>query len=165
VRPLRKAMHDESSTKQGKAIAMPHEADLSARLKQYLTWAGVKRTELFVDDETRCAISFKDLRATYATWRAIRGDDPLKIQRAAGHKSLNTTQIYIRAAEDLGVDRGIPFPPLPTRLLGDAVNVKAASRSEASEAARHKSPKCPMAASMAGPTLAPDLHPRRRGCR
>ena len=68
------------------------------------------------------AITFKDLRATYATWRAIRGDDPLKIHRAAGHKSLNTTQIYIRAAEDLGGHAGKPFPRLLPFLLGSTAS-------------------------------------------
>jgi hypothetical protein len=99
-------------------VKVPSESDLSARLKQYLRWAGVNREELFIDDLTRCSVTFKDLRATYLSWRAIRGDDPLKIQRAAGHKTLNTTQIYIRAAEDLGGSAGEPFPPLPAFVIG-----------------------------------------------
>jgi len=123
IRPLLEAMHAEAkgdgkAAPTGKVIKLPHEGDLSSRLMAYLKWSGVKRAELYIDDETRCSITFKDLRATYATWRAIRGDEPLKIQRAAGHKSLNTTQIYIRAAEDLGKGAGVPFPRLPAFVIG-----------------------------------------------
>ena len=126
LRPLLLAMwREQGKPKRGKVIDVPHEADLSERLQRYLTWAKVDRAELFISDKTRCRITFKDLRATYATWRAIRGDDPLKIQRAAGHKSLNTTQIYIRAAEDLGGRAGKPFPPLPPFVLGATATARA----------------------------------------
>ncbi len=126
LRPLLLAMwREQGKPRHGKVIDLPHEADLSERLQRYLGWAGVKRAELFISDKTRCKITFKDLRATYATWRAIRGDDPLKIQRAAGHKSLNTTQIYIRAAEDLGGRAGKPFPPLPPFVLGSTATPRA----------------------------------------
>ncbi len=73
---------------------------------------------LYARDHARCPAAFKDFRATGITWRAMRGDDPLKIQRAAGHKSLTTTQVYIRIAEDIGRGGGTPFPPLPNDLLG-----------------------------------------------
>lgn len=72
-------------------------------------------------DQTRKRIGWHDLRATGITWRAVRGDDPLKIQRAAGHTELSTTQGYIRTAEDVreGVGEGFGevFPPLPVELL------------------------------------------------
>lgn len=120
LRPLLLAMHrEQGKPATGAIINLPHECDLSSRLVQYLKWAGVKRPALYARDATRCPVTFKDLRATYCTWRAIRGDDPLKIQRAAGHTSLNTTQIYIREAEDLGGRAGQPFPPLPAFLLGE----------------------------------------------
>lgn len=126
LRPLLLAMwREQGKPKHGKVIDLPHEADLSERLQRYLGWAGVDRAELFISDKTRCRITFKDLRATYATWRAIRGDDHLKIQRAAGHKSFNTTTIYIRAAEDLGGRAGKPFPPLPPFLLGSTATPRA----------------------------------------
>jgi integrase len=103
-------MWDESPTKAGRMINMPPEGDLSSRLKKYLRWAKVDREDLFADDDARTPITFRDLRATGITWRALRGDDPLKIQRAAGHKSLHTTQMEIRAAEDRGRSVGEPFP-------------------------------------------------------
>jgi integrase len=132
LRPLLEQLKRESGGV-GRVVKVPSESDLSARLKQYLRWAGVDREELFIDDLTRCSITFKDLRATYLTWRAIRGDDPLKIQRAAGHKTLNTTQIYIRAAEDLGGAAGEPFPPLPAFVIGADEASASTSQSDVAE--------------------------------
>lgn len=126
LRPLLLAMWaEQGKPKRGRIINLPHECDLSERFQRYLEWAGVDRASLFIDDATRCPITFKDLRATYATWRAIRGDDGLKIQRACGHKSFNTTTIYIRAAEDLGKRAGAPFPPLTPFLLGSSATPRA----------------------------------------
>ena len=60
---------------------------------------GVKRADLFADDDTRRPLSFHDLRHTGITWRAVRRDEPLKVQRAAGHDNLRTTQRYINEAQ------------------------------------------------------------------
>jgi integrase len=126
VRPLLVAMYEEAKlaaggkVPTGKVISVPPECDLSARLTVYLKLAGCTREDLFADDEHRCSITFHDLRATGITWRAIRGDNPIKIQRAAGHASLNTTQGYIRTAEDLGGLAGEPFPTVPARVVGAA---------------------------------------------
>jgi integrase len=98
-------------------IKLPPVQNLGVPLRKYLPWAGVTRPELFADDETRAPLTFHDLRATGITWRAVRGDDPLKIQRAVGHRSLTTTQRYIREAEVIGRDIGEPFPPIPAALL------------------------------------------------
>jgi hypothetical protein len=62
--------------------------------------------------------TFHDLRHTGITWRAVRGDEPLKIQRAAGHDDLATTQRYINEAETFeGVRFGEPFPPVALSAL------------------------------------------------
>jgi integrase len=98
-------------------ISMPPVGDLAEGLRTYLTRAGITREELFADDESRRPIRFYDLRATGITWRALRGDLPLALQRAAGHESLETTQGYIRAAADVGLGVGAPFPALPPQLL------------------------------------------------
>ena len=72
------------------------------------------RPELFATTATRKAITWHDLRATYATWCAIRGDAPLTIRQRAGHESLDTTMGYVRAAEVLDRELvGEVFPPLP----------------------------------------------------
>jgi hypothetical protein len=91
------------------------------QLREHLIRAGITRADLFADDESRKPLTFHDAgRATGITWMALRGDDPLKIQRRAGHADFDTTQIYIREAEALGPDVGKPFPPLPAGLLGGA---------------------------------------------
>ena len=54
------------------------------------------------------------LRHTGITWRAQRGDEPLRIQRAAGHDDLRTTQRYINEAQTFEGPRfGEPFPAVP----------------------------------------------------
>jgi integrase len=78
---------------------MPPREEWAARLRKYLGWAGVTRVDLFADDATRRPINFHDLRHSGITWRAVRGDEPLKIQRAAGHDDLRTTQRYINEAQ------------------------------------------------------------------
>jgi hypothetical protein len=100
-------------------IAMPPACDLSPRLRQYLSWAGITRAELFADDATRKNITFHDLRATDITWMAIRGDEPLKIMQRAGHEDFQTTMGYVREAENLAhaIGPGDAFPPLPPALL------------------------------------------------
>jgi hypothetical protein len=55
------------------------------------------------------------------TWLAVAGLDATKIQRRAGHTTIETTMGYIREAESFAGDAfGTPFPPLPLGLL--AVN-------------------------------------------
>jgi hypothetical protein len=90
---------------------------LARKLRHYLKVAGVDREELHETTETSQAIVFHGLRATGITWQAVRGDDPLKIKRRAGHASFTTTEIYIREAENLGAGFGTGFPPLPASIL------------------------------------------------
>jgi integrase len=113
--PLPEAMHAAVKGKGRVLPSMPPDEDLARRLRKYLSaeWAGVKRAEHFADDETRRPLSWHDLRHTGITWRAVRGDEPLKISRAAGHDDLRTTQIYINEAQIFDAERfGEVFPPL-----------------------------------------------------
>ena len=122
--PLLTAMH-EAAKGEGRVITtMPPREEWAARLRKYVRWAledaGIPvRAELLADDETRRQLTFHDLRHTGITWRAIRGDDFLKVQRAAGHTNPKTTQRYINEAEtfDAAVF-GEVFPPLSTALAG-----------------------------------------------
>lgn len=122
--PLLWLMREEAGGDEatGMIVKMPPAEDLAARLRQYLDWAGVKREELHVDasDKTRRRITWHDLRATGITWRAVRGDEPLRIQSAAGHKDFATTQVYIREAESLRAGFGEPFPALDLGALAIA---------------------------------------------
>lgn len=115
--PLLRVMKEESGGK-GRVITLPSETNHARALRSQLTHAKVKRAELFAqNDKSRKQITAYDLRATGITWRAVRGDDPLKIMSAAGHRSFATTQSYIREAEPLREGFGDVFPPLPDRLL------------------------------------------------
>jgi hypothetical protein len=96
---------------------MPSVGGMSRKLKMYLHRAGVTRADLFMSDATRKAITFHDLRATGITWCAVRGDDALKLRQRAGHSSFETTQIYLREAENLAHGFGAVFPALPGNLL------------------------------------------------
>jgi integrase len=82
-------------------------------------WAGLTGADIFADDATRRPINFHHLRHTGITWRAVRGDKPSKIMRAAGHDDLSTTQRYINEAQTFEGDllaspsRRCPSPPSP----------------------------------------------------
>jgi integrase len=121
--PLLRVLHREakgegSADPTGRLLTIPQKK-AAAKLREHLKRAGITRADLHADDESRKPLSFHDAgRATGITWMALRGDDPLKIQRRAGHADFDTTQIYIREAEALGPDIGEPFPPLPACLLG-----------------------------------------------
>ena len=98
-------------------VEMPSERDMSRGLKRWLKKAGVTRKELFADTATTKSLTWHDLRATGLTWMAVRGDDPLKIMQRAGHERFETTQGYIREAENVRDGFGEVFPPLPGSLL------------------------------------------------
>jgi integrase len=116
--PLLKKMHEEAAGEGRVVGAMPPREDWAKRLRKYLGWAGVTRADLFADDATRRKLSFHDLRHTGITWRAVRGDEPLKVQRAAGHDDLRTTQHYINEAQTFeGEAFGEPFPAIALSTL------------------------------------------------
>jgi integrase len=79
-------------------------------LLRALRLAGVTRQELFERSDSSNPLRIHDLRGTYATWCALRGDPPLAIQRRLGHASLDETQGYLRAAELFGAKGEVPFP-------------------------------------------------------
>ena len=103
-------------------LTMPPLCDLAPRLRQYLKWAGVTRAELFANDATRKQITFHDLRATGITWMAIRGDEPMKMMRRAGHEDLATTMGYVREAEALELLKEEVFPALPDELFSSGLS-------------------------------------------
>src|SRR4051812_41177762 len=70
----------------------------------------------------RPSITWHDLRATGLTWLAIRGDEPLKIMQRAGHERFETTQRYVREAENLRDGFGEVFPPLLPTLTDPPTN-------------------------------------------
>jgi len=118
--PLLTEMHGQAKGEGHVITAMPPREEWAARLRKYLRWAGVERADLFADDATRQQLSFHDLRHTGITWRAVRGDEPVKIMRAAGHDDLRTTQRYIKEAQTFDPQGfGTPFPAIPLELFSD----------------------------------------------
>ena len=106
--PMLRAMHAASGGK-GRVFALD-ATHLSRTFRRWLLVAGVDRAELHETTETSRPITWHDLRASAATWMAIRGDRPLAIQQRCGHASFSTTSIYIRDAEGLAEGFGEPFP-------------------------------------------------------
>ncbi len=99
---------------------LPFSTKPSEDLRDHLLRAGVTREALFTTDATRRKMRMYDLRATGVTWRAVRGDDSVKIQRSAGHRDLKTTLVYIRETEAITESFGEVFPVLAAD-LGDGV--------------------------------------------
>ena len=114
--PLLREMREESGGV-GRVVQLPDDRHLARALRTWLTFAGLDGPEL-KRSATRAALTWHDLRATGITWRAIRGDEPLRIMHAAGHTDLNTTQIYIRESYVLREGFGEVFPALPVMLCG-----------------------------------------------
>jgi integrase len=114
--PLLRAMHFDANG-EGPVVKMRQQKWWAADLRRHLGLAGITREALFDTDETRKRLRFHDLRGTGLTWMAIRGDDPLKIQQRAGHRTFEMTQKYIRTAEAVGEVIGAVFPPLPESLV------------------------------------------------
>jgi integrase len=108
--PLLEVMREESGGK-GRLVSAP-TWDMAEILRADLKEAGVTRADIEADDATRRPLDFHDLRHTYGTWRAIRGDDLTKISRAMGHSTTAMTEKYVNEAEAFGMI-GKPFAPLP----------------------------------------------------
>lgn len=154
VRPLLLAMHAEAKAANGGEEptgrifpTFPTEKDLARRLRKYLELAGCKRPELQARNAHRVPMRFHDLRATGITWMAMRGDDAIHIQELAGHKSIVTTEKYIRKVRRIrGSEWGAPFPPIPVMVVG----AKAASNPVEKSDMAPSRPK-------AGPNLAQEI--------
>lgn len=124
LRPLLEALHRQKGGA-GLVVDMCSSRNWARDFRKYLeralTEADIEiRPELLANGEGTRRISFHDQRHTYMSWRAIRvGEDPLKIQRAAGHASMSQTNDYINAVEVFDVAAfGEVFPPLPACVLG-----------------------------------------------
>ena len=97
---------------------LPSERAMARNLRRWLWKAGVRRPALHEGSATSQNLTWHDLRATGATWMAVRGDDAHKIMQRCGHRSFSTTMLYVREGEAIREGFGEPFPPLPGALLG-----------------------------------------------
>jgi integrase-like protein len=112
---------------EGLVIQLMRERGMAQNLRRWLKKARVTRPELHVWTSTRTALTWHDLRATGATWMAVRGDDPLKIKQRCGHRSFSTTEVYILEAEAVREGFGDVFPVLPETLLRGASGFRTSS--------------------------------------
>jgi integrase len=115
---LLRAMGDDADAE---LVVDIHDLDhLTKPLRKALLATGVDRPALHDAEPTSKAMTWYDLRATGITWRAVRGDSPMRIQYDAGHKLFATTQGYIRAGEAFAAESfGEAFAALPSCLFGD----------------------------------------------
>jgi integrase len=121
--PLLEAMREEAGGEGPVFARMPHRSELPWMLRLDLKEAGVIRAELHEDTTTSRKLDFHDLRHTYATLRAIRGDDVVKIKFAMGHTDIATTMRYVNEAQSFeGARFGTPFGPLPLALFANRRN-------------------------------------------
>lgn len=118
LRPLLEALARECPDADTPLVQLAPREFGAAYLRDHLRAARLEREALFANDETRAPLTFHDLRASGITWCAVRGDDPAKLQRRAGHTTLATTDRYIREAENVRAGFGDVFPELPRDLCG-----------------------------------------------
>ncbi len=117
--PLLKGMH---AAREGRdtVLRVKIDRDVASVLKRALLQAGIERTDLHVKGADRTRVSFRwhDLRGTFCTWAAVRGDDVLHVMARAGHEDITTTQGYVVTGALLKGSIGEVFPPLPLEALG-----------------------------------------------
>lgn len=119
--PLLRVLAEESGGV-GPVVRYQLKKDTPRFFRAALKKAGVTREELHVAgrDRSRVSVRVHDLRSTFCTWAAARGDSLTSIAARAGHTTLSTTQGYIAIAQLLGSSlRGV-FPPLPAEVLGQS---------------------------------------------
>jgi site-specific recombinase XerC len=114
--PLLQVMHKAAKSK-GLVMHLASERAMARNLRRWLWKANVRRPELHKATPTRKALTWHDLRATGATWMAVRGDQPLAIKRVLGHRTFATTEIYIREADAIREAFGEVFPTLPAAVV------------------------------------------------
>ncbi|MGA2448065.1 MAG: hypothetical protein ABTD50_05265 [Polyangiaceae bacterium] len=124
--PLLRAMHTESGGK-GPVLTLTAQSNIARKLRFLLRKAGMTRPELHKGSPTRKPMTWHDLRATGATWMAVREDDPMKIKQRCGQTTFATTEICIREAESLREGFGEPFTTLPQCLFDQWVGLGSGS--------------------------------------
>lgn len=89
---------------------------LAARTRRHLADAGILRDALHASSLTARRATFRSWRESGITWAAMSGLDAAKIMRRAGHDDMATTMRYVKDAEDVAGDLGMPFGVLPREL-------------------------------------------------
>lgn len=93
------------------------EDHLAQQFRAHLLAAGLDRGELHGSTRTHVQANFRSFRDSGITYLAMTGLGVDKILRRAGHDMVQTTLGYVKQAEDLTGDLGLPFGPLPASLV------------------------------------------------
>ena len=121
--PLLKAMHEARESDDAPvvpALRTLNDKFRAKQLREHLELAGVTRARLKADTLTLRPVDFRSCRDTGITWLALPGPRTLSLhamQRRCGHEDIDTTNGYVKLAEDLSGTIGEPFPTLPGSLL------------------------------------------------
>lgn len=118
------------------------ENTLAETFRADLVKAEVTRDELHRDTLTHVQSNFRSCRDSGITWMAIAGVDVTKMMRRAGHDGIQTTMGYVKQAEDLSGELGVPFCPLPEALVSGVVQEEPKS-AESLRRARDSNPWYP----------------------
>ncbi len=117
--PLLKAMHEGRASDDAPVVPVLGKVNDKFRaklLRAHLLLASVKRARLTADTLTLRPLDFRSMRDTGITWLALSGLSLHAVQRRCGHEDIDTTNGYVKMAEDLSGTIGEPFPPLPPGL-------------------------------------------------
>lgn len=117
LRPLLERMKGAPDAKVVPLFETTGKDHSASQLRDHLRLAEVTHPRLFADTSTHMPVNFRSWRDTGITWLSLAGVDVVKMQRRAGHDSLETTTGYVKSAEDLTGAAGAPFPPLPDSLV------------------------------------------------
>jgi integrase len=104
------------------ALASANDNKLAIIMREHFALASCDRPRLIARSAAELRLRFRSWRDAGITWAIVRGDDLVKVQRRAGHRLIATTMRYIVEAENAGAAFGIPFPPLPAALVGEAAS-------------------------------------------
>lgn len=104
-------------------IASVPDNSLGATFRNHLVMAHIERPELHNATRTHAHSNFRTWRDSGLTWLALSGLGVDKIMRRAGHDTVQTTMGYVKQAEDLTGDLGIPFGSVPQSLIAPVSSV------------------------------------------
>jgi integrase len=119
LRPLleRLVRGKEASALLVPALAAFGEDHLAEQWRKHLEVAHLDRTELHTSTRTHVKSNFRSCRDSGITWLALAGVDVAKVMRRCGHDQVSTSLTYVKLAEDISGELGVPFGPLPMSLI------------------------------------------------
>ena len=91
---------------------------LAEQWPKHCKLAGLKRDALHETTLTHVKSNFRSCRDSGITWLAMSGLGVDKVMRRAGHDTYDTTMGYVKLAEDISGNLGVPLGTLPPSLSG-----------------------------------------------